>query len=191
MNLTTRTPIIVGAALVAALLVLAPAAIAQEVLSPNNQSAKVTIAAPTLVGVAPGRPAAFELMLRVAPGFHINSHQPKSDLLIPTVVRLSPPTNISVGRIRYPMGRDLSLPFAPQERLNVYTGDVYIPGLISAGRGTTPGRYRVHGELRYQACDNRACYPPTSVPFSFDVKVGRPVYKRAARNPGQSPHIHR
>jgi hypothetical protein len=34
------------------------------------------------------------------------------------------------------------------------------------------GTYTVHGELKYQACDNNACYPPKKLPFTFNVKVG-------------------
>jgi hypothetical protein len=51
------------------------------------------------------------------------------------------------------------------------------------------GKYAVHGELKYQACDNAACYPPKKIPVDFQVKV----VKGAApvrRNPRQSPHIH-
>jgi hypothetical protein len=47
----------------------------------------------------------------------------------------------------------------------------------------------MHGVLRYQACDNAACYPPKTVPVRFDVKVVKePTTGR--RNPAQSPHVH-
>jgi len=56
-------------------------------------------------------------------------------------------------------------------------------------RSVVPGKYVMHGVLRYQACDNAACYPPKTVPVSFDVKVGKePTTGR--RNPAQSPHVH-
>jgi hypothetical protein len=47
----------------------------------------------------------------------------------------------------------------------------------------------MHGVLRYQACDNAACYPPKTLPVSFDVKVIKEPAAHHA-NPAQSPHIH-
>ena len=152
------------------------------------QKVQATPVAP--VTVAPGKPAKVALKFRVVQGFHINSNKPKSELLVPTVVHLSPPTDLSVGNVNYPEGRDLTFPFAPDEMLNVYTGDFAVRALVSAAAKAPPGTYRVHGELKYQACDDRACYPPTKVPVSFDVHVNRAASTTPRRHPGQSPHIH-
>jgi hypothetical protein len=51
------------------------------------------------------------------------------------------------------------------------------------------GNYRIHGELKYQACDNSACYPPKSIPVNFDVQVQN-VPKARRKNPAQSPDVH-
>lgn len=132
-----------------------------------------------------------EIDFRVAPGFHINSNKPTSDLYIPTAVRFDVPTDISLAGISYPQGELVSFPFDPDTKLSVYTGDVTLKGFVMAAKSTPRGTYRVHGNLRYQACDNRACYPPTNVPLAFDVTVGKPKSVRPTRrNPGQSPHIH-
>jgi hypothetical protein len=53
-----------------------------------------------------------------------------------------------------------------------------------------PTKYMVHGQLRYQACNNAACYPPKNLPVEFELKVKKaPPAPRP--NPGQSPHVHR
>lgn len=129
-------------------------------------------------------------MFRVMPGFHINSHQPTSDLYIPTTISLDVPTDVSVAGMQYPEGELLSLPFDPSTKLSVYTGDITVKGMVMAAKSTPRGTYRVHGNFRYQACDNRACYPPTTVPIQFDVTVDKPVPTHVRGNPGQSPHIH-
>ncbi len=139
---------------------------------------------------AAGPPVTQQLSFEVTPGFHINSNKPTSELLVPTVVKLDPPTNISVGGLRYPAGRDMSFPFSPKDKLNVYTGDFTVTTLVTAARNTPSGRFRVHGLLQYQACDDRACYPPSKIPVAFDVKVLAPA-RKARRNPAQSPHVHR
>jgi len=144
------------------------------------------------VSVSQGGSAPVKMLFRVAPGYHINSNKPKSELLIPTVVSLDVPTNVSVARITYPAGKDMTFPFSPDEKLSVYTGDFVVRAKVITSKVTPKGTYRVHGNLRYQACDNRACYPPTSVPISFDVAVAKPASSsHHKRNPAQSPHVHK
>jgi len=53
-----------------------------------------------------------------------------------------------------------------------------------------PGKYEMRGVLRYQACDNAACYPPKKLPVDFEVKVLKGAAP-AGKNPAQSPHAHR
>jgi len=142
------------------------------------------------ITITPGKTSIVEMPFRVDKGFHINSNKPNSEVLIPTVVKMSPPTDIGVGLMAYPEGRDLSFPFAPTEKLNVYTGDFLVSARVSAAKTTPPGTYRVRGALQYQACDDRACYPPTQVPLMFDVHITKVVKKSSRKNPAQSPHVH-
>jgi len=130
-----------------------------------------------------------DLNFRVASGFHINSNTPKSEFLIPTNLRMDLPTDIILGKIQYPAGKDLVFPFSPDEKLNVYSGDFTIAVAVHPLHAVVPGKYVMHGVLRFQACDNAQCFPPKTLPVSFDVKVVKePAGPR--RNPAQSPHIH-
>ena len=108
---------------------------------------------------------------RIGSEFHINSHTPKSPLLIPTALKLSSPPQITVADVKYPAGEDQSFPFSPDEKLNVYSGDFSIDALLKVPANTAPGTYPVKGELRFQACDRSACYPPKSLPVQFQVTV--------------------
>jgi DsbC/DsbD-like thiol-disulfide interchange protein len=136
-----------------------------------------------------GKPASVTLKFRVASGFHINSNHPNSELLIPTVLKLSPPTDLSVGNIQYPAGEELAFAFSPDEKLSVYTGDFSVQATARTVGAIHAGSYRVHGELKYQACDNSACYPPKSIPVNFDVHVQN-APKPPRHNPAQSPDVH-
>jgi hypothetical protein len=136
-----------------------------------------------------GKSAAVTLNFRVAKGFHINSNHPNSELLIPTALKLDPPTDLSLGNIQYPAGEQLSFAFAPDEKLSVYTGDFSVQATARTIGAIRAGNYRVRGELKYQACDNSACYPPKSLPVAFDVKVGNAPPK-PRHNPAQSPNVH-
>jgi len=176
----------VKSALVA--LVLVAAAVAET--APETPS-WVTPLPVAMISVASGKPAKVQLGFKIADGYHINSHQPGSELLIPTRLQLNPPTDIGVGSITYPKGHDLILAIAPDQPLNVYTGEFVITGKVSATRGATPGKYMVHGQLKYQACNDRACFPPKLAPVEFEVKVLKLTSTSTAGNPPQSPHAHK
>jgi len=143
------------------------------------------------ISVASGKPAKVQMRFKVAEGYHINSNQPGSELLIPTKLQLNPPTDIGIGSIVYPKGHDLTLSVAPDQPLNVYTGEFVITGKVSAMRGATPGKYMVHGQLKYQACNDRSCFPPKLAPVEFEVQVLKHTSTSAAHNPPQSPHAHK
>jgi hypothetical protein len=98
-------------------------------------------------------------------------------------------TDIVIGKTTYPGGKDMSFAFAPDEKLNVYTGDFNVDVLVRPLRSVQPGKYVVRGTLKYQACDNKACYPPKNLPISFDVKIAKAKPAPTA-NPAQSPHAH-
>ncbi len=139
--------------------------------------------------VAPGKPAEVDLNFRVKDGFHVNSNRPNSELLIPTTLKLQPPTNLSAAAITFPPGKDISFPFDPSEKLNVYSDAFTVKAKLLAARTALTGNFTVHGELRYQACSDNACYPPKSVPFQFDVHVVGASSKRHSGS-AESPHIH-
>lgn len=159
----------------------------------TKKAPKVSVAPASTVKVAQGGKTEFQIAFRVVPGYHINSNKPNSELLIPTAINFDVPTNISLTKVAYPAGEDYTFAFSPDEKLSVYTGDFSVSGMVMTTKVTPRGTYRVHATLRYQACDNRACYPPASIPFHFDVNVRKPTAstKATRRNPGQSPHIHK
>jgi hypothetical protein len=130
-----------------------------------------------------------DLNFRVPAGYHINSNTPKSEFLIPTALKMELPTDIVLGKIAYPAGEDASFPFSPDEKLSVYSGDFTIAVAVHPLHSVVPGKYEMHGVLRYQACDNAACYPPKTLPVKFEIKVVKEPPEHHA-NPAQSPHVH-
>ena len=149
----------------------------------------VSIAPVGLVTAQRAAQTKVSLNFRVAHGFHINSNAPKDEFLIPTALKMDLPTDIVLGKIEYPSGEDVSFPFSPETKLSVYSGDFTIHLMVHPLASVVPGKYAMHGVLRYQACDNAQCFPPKALPVSFDVKVIKepPVHHA---NPAQSPHVH-
>jgi hypothetical protein len=157
--------------------------------SPGRKVPSVTMSPAPVTTIRRGTAGNVDLHFRINSGFHINSNTPKSEFLIPTTLKLDTPTDIVVGRITYPPGEETSFPFAPDEKLSVYGGDFTLAVVVRPLAHVIPGTYAFHGNLKYQACDKAACYPPKTLPVSFDVKVAKaPPAPR--KNPGQSPHVH-
>jgi Disulphide bond corrector protein DsbC len=149
----------------------------------------LTMAAVPLLTAPRAAQTMVELNFRVPSGYHVNSNTPKSEFLIPTALKMELPTDIILGKIEYPAGQDRSFPFSPDEKLSVYSGDFSIALGVHPLKSVVPGKYVMHGVLRYQACDNAACYPPKTLPVSFEVKVVKEPPAHHA-NPAQSPHVH-
>ena len=110
--------------------------------------------------IGAGKKSVLELHFRVVDGFHVNSHTPKSELLIPTQIVLQPAAGVKADAVEYPAGTSYSFSFDPSEKLDVYSGafTVKVPVVAEVGAHT------IAGTLRYQACDHAACYPPKSLP---------------------------
>jgi hypothetical protein len=169
---------------------LAGLAHAQILNAPKAPS--VTTVPTPMSAIRRGEPGQVDLRFRITPGYHINSNTPKSEFLIPTSLKLDAPTDIVIGKITYPVGRDMAFPFSPDEKLSVYSGEFDIAVVVRPLHTVLPAKYMIRGQLKYQACDNAQCYPPKQLPVQFEVKVekGKPV-GTARRNPAQSPHAHR
>lgn len=110
--------------------------------------------------VPAGKHANLELRFQVVQGYHVNSHTPKSQLLIPTALTLQPANGVKAGTLEYPAGKPYSFSFDPGNKLDVYAGSfvVTLPIVAAAGDHT------LDGTLKYQACDNASCYPPRTLP---------------------------
>jgi hypothetical protein len=152
-------------AVVGAALALSGAAVlwAQQVGNldaPAPKSKSYVLYAAEQQEVTAGKRSVLELHFRVVDGFHVNSHTPKSELLIPTLITLQPASGVKTETLQYPAGTSYSFSFDPTEKLDVYSGafTVKLPVVAEAGPHT------VEGTLRYQACDHAACYPPKSLP---------------------------
>jgi Disulphide bond corrector protein DsbC len=161
-------------------------AAAQDI--PGSRAPSVTMQPPAIASVYRGHTGTVQLQFRISSGFHINSNQPKQEYLKKTELKLDAPTDIAIEKVTYPDGEDRSFPFAPDEKINVYSGDFPIEVVIRPLKTVIPTKYAVHGRLYYQACDNAACYPPKQLPVSFEIKVRKSVTEHKKKIPPQSPH---
>ena len=117
--------------------------------------------------VEAGKPQTVELRFRVDPGFHINSHTPHDETLIPTVLKLDAASDVQVQDAQYPAGTAFHLSIGAGETLDVYQGEFRVTVRVVAHKGES----LLVGGLRYQACDNAACFPPKTLPVRIAVEA--------------------
>ncbi len=143
----------------------------QETAKPARSGAKaeaVQYLYPEQVTVPSGKATPVALHFRIKEGLHINSHQPKDEFLIPTVLSIPDASGVHLEMATYPAGAEFTLPVEPRTKLMVYTGEFAIQARILA----QPGDHMVEAKLRYQACDANACLPPKTITVPIDV-VGK------------------
>lgn len=119
------------------------------------------------------RGKAFEvaIVLKIAEGYHMNSHKPLDAYLIPTTMTPKVPKGIKLVSTIYPPGENKKFPFSPKKPLNVYTGSVTLRMHMKAEPSAKIGRTTVPVTLRYQACNMSACLPPVRIPVAVPVEV--------------------
>jgi hypothetical protein len=163
---------VAGECSVMALAAIAALAAHAQIISSGAQnrsaiakSDAVSFLFPEQVAVVAGKPSPVALHFRVAPGLHINSHTPSDEYLIPTDFSIPNGAGVRLEAASYPAGTIISLPFDPQTRLSVYTGEFAIQVRLVAASGN----HRIEGKLHYQACDQSQCLSPKTIDVPIDV----------------------
>jgi thiol:disulfide interchange protein DsbD len=127
----------------------------------------VVLALPALAG-ADGDPVSARLRadatqavaeVTIAPGWHINAHEPRDAFLIPTTLDVSPPEGQTAGAVTWPPPVERTLAFSPGKPLLLYEGTIKLTALLGGRGGASPVRAR----LRFQACDDTTCLPPRTL----------------------------
>lgn len=124
--------------------------------------------------VRAGSAVQLALTVTLAQGFHVQSNAPRDPSLIPTLLTLLPPAGVTVDEIVFPAASDFKQTGMPQP-LAVFSSEFTIAVRVTLAPGVPVGELIVPGHLRYQACDDRACYPPTTASVSWKLVVTGPA----------------
>ena len=108
------------------------------------------------------------LQVTLQEGYHVNSDAPADRFLIPTVWQLEPPAGITVESLAYPEPGTL---MQAGIELVVFGTQFVVGAEMALASDLAAGTYEVGGTFSYQACDDFACYAPTSEPVNFTIDV--------------------
>jgi hypothetical protein len=109
------------------------------------------------------------LRFEVAKGFHVQAN-PADPPLIPTNVTPAKNKDLEIFSPKYPVGKKAMVKGLGRE-ISTYEGNFSVVVPLRARKTTKAGAYKMEGEIRYQACDDKLCYPPQKAPFTALVTL--------------------
>jgi uncharacterized protein YyaL (SSP411 family) len=138
-----------------------------EAVTVEKHPVKLTAGASKAV-IGPGDEFEIAIELEDAEGWHINSHSPRQDFLVPTSLDTTDEAPVTLGEIAYPAGHDIDL---AGESLSVYDGVIRfsIPAMVAAG--SAPGDGTLTLTLRFQACDDKSCLAPEQLELELPLRI--------------------
>ncbi len=121
--------------------------------------------------VATGQHVALVLDIELKPKMHV--YAPGVEHYIPIDWQITESDAAKVQAVKWPKAETLYLQ-AIDEKVPVYTGSfrisrdiVFAPDAKLKSLANEKGEITIHGVLKYQACDDRMCFIPASVPLDW------------------------
>jgi len=148
------------------------AQVSQNVAAPHIQLA---VAQSDRIG-APGSRIGLSAEVKLPAGVHV--YAPGAQGYRVTELKIQPSPDFTLASAAYPKSKSLYLA-AIKETVPVYEGNLLItqdvvfafsPAFMGS-LGADGKTVDVQGEFRYQACDERICYLPETVPVKWQVQV--------------------
>ncbi len=149
---------------------LCPLAItALSALAPAAQTnGYLTVGQPQRIVGKRGAAVQSKIPCAVQPGFHVNSNTPSDDYLIPLSITWTTTGALRASAVTFPKP---SFEKSMGEMISVFTGKFDLIANFKVAPNAPAGPGIAVGRLRYQACNDRACFQPKTVEVSIPYQV--------------------
>jgi uncharacterized protein YyaL (SSP411 family) len=117
--------------------------------------------------IAPGSTVPVTLTLNIKPGWHLTANPAGSANLKPTVVTLKS-DSAAIIDVSYPKGAKLSLP-GGDEPILAYEGETTLTARVRLNADATTPPSSLTFQIRYQACNDRACLAPATLETTLSL----------------------
>lgn len=111
-----------------------------------------------------------KIPMSVKPGFHVNSNTPAEEYLIPLKLTWKSTGALEGGQIAYPKPSLEKYEFS-EKPLSVFTGNFDVVASFKVAAKAPAGPGVAVGQLRYQACSDRACFPPKTIEVAIPYQI--------------------
>jgi hypothetical protein len=129
----------------------------------------LTVAPVPTVRTQKGTVAVVTLRAVLPPGFHANSDRPSDAYLIPLSLKWTGGP-LQADSIAYPKASQEKYSFS-EKPLSVVTGEFSITTKFKVPADAPAGAASENGVIHYQACNDRMCFAPKSVPVAVTVNI--------------------
>ena len=111
--------------------------------------------------VKKGRIARASVVMDIPSGLHVQSSKPLDKFLVATKLDVETPSGMKVGPISYPRALMRKLKFS-KGNVAVYEGRAVVRFNVTVPANYSGGSGEIKGKLRFQACNDEACFPPVT-----------------------------
>ena len=119
--------------------------------------------------------------IRISDHWYIHETGKGTGGLIPSVLRFAPAPDLKIVHIRFPAPQKKQFSWS-SKTLNVYLGTFLVRASLKINRKIPAGVRKLKGSFSYQACSDKACLPPETVPLSFTITVAEQGAQTTATN---------
>ena len=137
-------------------------------------ASRLTVAVTADAGiVVPGRMITLSFDMAPGPGIHV--YAPGNPDYIPVSVRLEPPAGVQVQPPVYPPGQNYVFGEL-KETVKAYSRPFQVRQQVVVTRAAAKAAgasITIAGAVRYQACDDKVCFPPATAPVSITLPIAR------------------
>lgn len=130
----------------------------------------ISLKKPELITLKKGNHVVAEITFTVKDGFHVLADAGKEKSLVPLQIIMTSNQRVVIGEQTYPKSEPLDL-LSNDFPFGVYSGEVVITINLSANSNSDLGEGTLEGQIIYQSCDDRTCFPPDSLRVSIPIKI--------------------
>jgi len=135
-----------------------------------QSSGYLSVGEPQKIAGKRGASVQAKIPVTVQQGFHVNSNTPSDEYLIPLKLTWKSAGALEAGAVTYPKPSVERYDFS-EKPLSVYTGSFDLVANFKVGASAPAGPGAAVGTLRYQACNDRTCFPPKNVEVTVTYQV--------------------
>ena len=120
--------------------------------------------------VRPGSPVRVALTVGLPEGLHVQSDKPRDPSLIPTALTIDAPAGVKVTQLVFPHPTDFAQEGQPQP-LAVFEREFVVGAELELDKSLAPGELAIPATLRYQACNDKVCFRPTTATTGWTLSI--------------------
>jgi thiol:disulfide interchange protein DsbD len=132
----------------------------------DTETAHLVVTTSVAAEAAPGGKVSLLVEVEPKPSMHVYAPGQKGYQAIALTLDAGP--SFTAAKAKYPAGEKLFMPLLNETQL-VYSKPFRITQDVTLRAAAAPGPLTVKGTLRYQACDDKICYRPVTIPVAWTL----------------------